>query len=92
MKDQPAYGVGIGWRPEIAGFVAGLPGLRFVEVVAESVPAGPVPAPLAELVARDVAVVPHGTRLSLGGAEPVEPARVEQLAHCARVLNAPMVS
>ena len=31
-------GVGIGWRPEIAGFVAGLPGLRFAEVVAESVP------------------------------------------------------
>ena len=34
----PAYGVGIGWRPEIAGFVADLPGLRFVEVVAESLP------------------------------------------------------
>jgi uncharacterized protein (UPF0276 family) len=92
MTDRPAYGVGIGWRPEIAGFVAGLPGLRFVEVVAESVPAGPLTAPLAELVARDVAVVPHGTRLSLGGAEPVEPARVEHLAACARVLNAPMVS
>ena len=44
------YGVGIGWRPEIAGFVAELPGLRFVEVVAEAVHApGPLPAGLAEL-------------------------------------------
>jgi hypothetical protein len=45
-----SYGVGIGWRPKIAGFVAALPGLRLTEVIAESVPAsGPVPAPLAAL-------------------------------------------
>ncbi len=88
-----AYGVGIGWRPEIAGFVAGLPGLRFAEVVAESVHAhGDLPPGLAELRERGVAVVPHGVRLSLGGAEPVEPARVEHLAECARLLGAPMVS
>ncbi len=44
------HGVGIGWRPEISGFVAELPGLRFVEVVAESVPAaGPPPDDLVEL-------------------------------------------
>jgi uncharacterized protein len=87
------YGVGIGWRPEIAGFVAGLPGLRFAEVVAESVHAhGDLPAGLGELRDRDVAVVPHGVRLSLGGAEPVEPARVEHLAAVARRLRAPLVS
>jgi uncharacterized protein len=85
------YGVGIGWRPEIAGFVAGLPGLRFVEVVAESVPPD-LPPPLAELRGRGAAVVPHGTRLSLGGAEPVDPARVAQFAACARLLDAPLVS
>ena len=88
-----AYGVGIGWRREIAGFVADLPGLRFTEVVAESVPGdGPVPEGLVGLRDRGVAIVPHGVRLSLGGAEPVEPARVAHLAHCARVLSAPLVS
>ncbi|SCG43094.1 hypothetical protein GA0070609_1267 [Micromonospora echinaurantiaca] len=86
-------GVGIGWRPEIAGFVAELPGLRFVEVVAESVPAtGPLPVGLAALRERGVTVVPHGVRLSLGGAEPVDPARVAQLAAVARLVDAPLVS
>ncbi|GIG61283.1 hypothetical protein Lfu02_56550 [Longispora fulva] len=84
-------GVGIGWRPEIAGFVADLAGLRFCEVIAETLGAG-MPAPLAELRDRGVAVVPHGVALSLGGAEPVDPARVERLARCARLLDAPLVS
>ena len=88
-----AYGVGIGWRPEIAGFVAALPGLRFAEVVAESVHAhGDLPAGLGELRDRGVAVVPHGVKLSLGGAEPVDAARVEHLAAVADRLGAPMVS
>ncbi|MGC4805964.1 DUF692 family multinuclear iron-containing protein [Micromonospora sp. DT233] len=86
-------GVGIGWRPEIAGFVAELPGLRFVEVVAEAVAtAGPPPAGLAELAERGVTVVPHGVRLSLGGAEPVDPARVAHLAGVAELVGAPLVS
>jgi len=88
-----SYGVGIGWRPEIAGFVAGLPGLRFAEVVAESVHAhGDLPAGLPALLERGVTVVPHGVRLSLGGAEPVEAARLEHFAAVARRLNAPLVS
>jgi uncharacterized protein (UPF0276 family) len=87
------YGVGIGWRPEIAGFVASLPGLRFTEVVAESLPhRGPVPESLVELLERGVCVVPHGVKLSLGGAEPVDNARVAHLASCAERLDAPMVS
>ena len=87
------YGVGIGWRPEIAGFVAGLPGLRFAEVVAESVHAhGDLPAGLPALLERGVTVVPHGVRLSLGGAEPVEPERVTHLAAVAERLGAPLVS
>lgn len=93
MTSTMEYGVGIGWRPEIAGFVAELPGLRFVEVVAESVhDHGPVPDGLAALRARDVAVVPHGVKLSLGGAEPVEPGRVSHLATVAGLLGAPLVS
>ena len=87
------YGVGIGWRPEIAGFVAGLAGLRFTEVVAESVPAhGPRPVPLSGLRDRGVAVVPHGVRLSLGGAEPVDPHRVTDFAAVAEKLGAPLAS
>lgn len=90
---EPAYGVGIGWRPEISGFVAGLPGLRFAEVVAESVHAhGDLPDGLPALIERGVAVVPHGVRLSLGGAEPVEPERVAHLAAVATKLGAPLVS
>ncbi|MFC7758331.1 DUF692 domain-containing protein [Catellatospora bangladeshensis] len=86
-------GVGIGWRPEIAGFVAGLPGLRFVEVIAESLPhSGELPDSLAALRAAGVAVVPHGVKLSLGGAEPVDPHRVEHLAQAARATGAPLVS
>jgi uncharacterized protein (UPF0276 family) len=85
-------GVGIGWRPDIAGFVAGLPGLRFAEVVAESVHAEHPPEGLLALRDRGVTVVPHGVRLSLGGAEPVDPQRVAHLAGCADLLRAPLVS
>lgn len=85
-------GVGIGWRPDISGFVADLPGLRFTEVVAESVHPPHVPEGLRELRDRGVAVIPHGVKLSLGGAEPVDPQRVAHLAECADTLGAPLVS
>jgi uncharacterized protein (UPF0276 family) len=87
----PAYGVAIGWRREIAGFVAELPGLRFTEVVAESI-GTEVPPALAALRDRGVAVVPHGIRLSLGGTDPVDPARVAHLARCATLVGAALVS
>ncbi|GAA2646214.1 DUF692 domain-containing protein [Paractinoplanes durhamensis] len=87
------YGVGIGWRPEISGFVAELPGLRFAEVVAESVHAhGDLPAGLSELLERGVTVIPHGVRLGLGGAEAVDPDRVRHLATVAERVGAPLVS
>ena len=53
--------------------------------------ARPDPA-LAELAARGVPVVPHGVALSLGGVEPVAPARVRRLAACATALGSPLVS
>ena len=99
--DTAAGSVGIGWRPEIAGLLADLPGLRFTEVIAESLPrrgrarrgAVVTPPPMLDaLISRGVSVVPHGVKLSLGGAEPVNPERVAHLADCAQLLGAPMVS
>ncbi len=84
-------GVGIGWRPEIAGFIRSVPHLGFVEVVAESIGDEPPPM-LAELMARGVLVISHGTRLSLGGAEDLEPARIRQFAAAADAVRAPIVS
>jgi uncharacterized protein len=86
------YGVGIGWRPEIAGYVADLPGLRFTEVIAESVRPSALNPALAALRDKGVTVIPHGVKLSLGGAEPVDPKRVRHLAECAEALGSPWVS
>ncbi|WP_106398714.1 DUF692 domain-containing protein [Actinocorallia populi] len=86
-------GVGLGWRPPLARFAADLPGLAgsgFAEVIAETLHR-PDPA-LLELRDRGARIVPHGVRLSLGGAAPVEPERVAHLAHCAELLGAPLVS
>jgi uncharacterized protein len=89
----PLGGVGIGWRQELAGFVARRHGLGFVEVVAESLhPGRPLPPGLAELRRRGVPVVPHGVRLSLGSADEPDPARVGHLAGLAERLEAPLVS
>ena len=58
-----------------------------------SAPAPAVPPRgVAELRGRGVAVVPHGVRLSLGGAEPLDPGRVTHLAACAAAVDAPLVS
>ena len=76
-----ALPAGVGWRPEIAGFVAALPDLGFCEVVAETLHdhgrGVEVPGLLAALRDRGTVVVPHGVSLSLGGADPVDPARVD---------------
>lgn len=85
-------GLGIGWRPEIAGFVAGLPGLSFVEVIAESLPPQGLPWALADLQDRGVTVIPHGVKLSLGGADPVTEERVALLSNAAEMTGAPLVS
>ncbi|MFD1528643.1 DUF692 domain-containing protein [Pseudonocardia aurantiaca] len=85
-------GVGVGWRPEIAGWVADRAAPAFCEVIAESFAPAVPPRGVAELRERGIPVVPHGVRLSLGGAEPVEAARVAHLAACAAALSAPLVS
>jgi uncharacterized protein len=85
-------GVGIGWRAEIDLTVERLPGVDFVEVIAEAVCTEHLPASLRALRARGVPVLPHGVSLSLGSANPPSADRLDRLAACAQALDAPLVS
>ncbi|WP_344336137.1 DUF692 domain-containing protein, partial [Streptomyces globosus] len=85
-------GVGIGWRPEIADAVERLPGLDWVEVVAENICPGHLPESLQRLLDRGVRVVPHGVSLGLGGAERPDAGRLDALAERAVALGAPLVT
>ncbi|MFD5323246.1 DUF692 family multinuclear iron-containing protein [Streptomyces sp. NPDC127092] len=92
MGDMKELGVGIGWRPEIADAVEALPGVDWVEVVAENVCADHLPDSLARLRARGVTVVPHGVSLGLGGADRPDAGRLAALAAKAEALGAPLVT
>ncbi|MCO1574896.1 DUF692 domain-containing protein [Crossiella sp. SN42] len=92
MTRIPHLGVGIGWRPEIDLTVERLPQVDFVEVVAENLSGPTLPESLEILRARGVPVLPHAVTLSLGGADPVVPQRVQHLATIAERLGAPLVS
>ncbi|MCT7357090.1 DUF692 domain-containing protein [Streptomyces sp. 15-116A] len=85
-------GTGIGWRPEIADAVEGMPGIEWVEVVAENVCPGHLPESLLRLRERGVTVVPHGVSLGLGGAERPDEGRLTALAERAEALAAPLVT
>ncbi|MEU6986022.1 DUF692 domain-containing protein [Streptomyces sp. NPDC046324] len=85
-------GIGIGWRPEIAQAVEALPGVDWVEVVAENVCAGHLPDSLTRLRSRGVTVVPHGVSLGLGGADRPDAGRLADLAATATALGAPLVT
>ncbi|CAL9389099.1 DUF692 domain-containing protein [Streptomyces sp. enrichment culture] len=85
-------GTGIGWRPEIADAVEAMPGIDWVEVVAENVCPGHLPASLLRLRERGVTVVPHGVSLGLGGADRPDPGRLDALAERATALQAPLVT
>ncbi|MFF2652196.1 DUF692 domain-containing protein [Streptomyces sp. NPDC058045] len=69
-----------------------MPGVDWVEVVAENICPGHLPESLRRLRARGVTVVPHGVGLGLGGAEPPDPARLEALAARAEALGSPLVT
>ncbi|MGX7673068.1 DUF692 domain-containing protein [Plantactinospora sp. DSM 117369] len=89
---RPRLGVGIGWRPEIDLTVERLPGVDFVEVLAENIHPDPLPESLTVLRERGVPVIAHAVSLSLGGAEPVDRTRVAHLAAVAEAVDAPLVS
>lgn len=92
MADRTDLGIGIGWRSEIDLTIARLPGIDWVEVVAENLHVEHLPEALTALRDRGLPVLPHAVSLSLGGAEPVDTARVEHLAAVAQALDAPVVS
>ncbi|MFG2629434.1 DUF692 domain-containing protein [Streptomyces sp. NPDC048473] len=85
-------GIGIGWRPEIADAVEELPGIDWVEAVAENICTDHLPDSLARLRARGVTVVPHGVSLGLGGAERPDAGRLADLAARAELLGTPLVT
>ncbi|OAH15474.1 DUF692 domain-containing protein [Streptomyces jeddahensis] len=85
-------GTGIGWRPEIADAVERMPGIDWVEVVAENVCPGHLPDSLRRLRERGVTVVPHGVSLGLGGADRPDEDRLTALAERAQALRAPLVT
>lgn len=92
MKPVAHLGVGIGWRPEIAEAVERLPGLDWVEVVAENICPGHLPDPLTRLLERGVRVVPHGVSLGLGGADRPDAGKLAALGERAVALGAPLVT
>ncbi|MBM7441182.1 DUF692 domain-containing protein [Streptomyces sp. HB132] len=85
-------GIGIGWRPEIADAVEALPGIDWVEAVAENLCADHLPESLVRLRDRGVTVVPHGVSLGLGGAGRPDPGRLAGLAARAELLGTPLVT
>ncbi|MEV2251843.1 DUF692 domain-containing protein [Streptomyces sp. NPDC050147] len=85
-------GTGIGWRPEIADAVERMPGIDWVEAVAENLCPGHLPDSLLRLRERGVTVVPHGVSLGLGGADRPDEARLGALAERAQELASPLVT
>ncbi|MFD4695737.1 DUF692 domain-containing protein [Streptomyces sp. NPDC058463] len=85
-------GTGIGWRPEIEDAIEALPGIDWVEAVAENICTDHLPASLARLRERGVTVVPHGVSLGLGGADRPDAGRLADLAARATLLGTPLVT
>ncbi|WP_406453283.1 DUF692 domain-containing protein [Streptomyces sp. NBC_01622] len=85
-------GTGIGWRPEIADAVEHLPGIDWVEAVAENLCPGHLPESLLRLRERGVTVIPHGVSLGLGGADRPDADRLTALAERAEALGSPLVT
>ncbi|MFI6409023.1 DUF692 domain-containing protein [Streptomyces sp. NPDC050548] len=85
-------GTGIGWRPETADAVEHLPGIDWVEAVAENLCPGHLPDSLLRLRERGVTVIPHGVSLGLGGADRPDADRLTALAERAEALGSPLVT
>ncbi|WP_416967858.1 DUF692 family multinuclear iron-containing protein [Streptomyces sp. 4F14] len=69
-----------------------MPGVEWVEAVAENLCVGHLPESLQRLRARGVTVVPHGVSLGLGGADRPDEGRLAALAERAVALGSPLVT
>ncbi len=92
MGELPS-GVGLGWRPALAG-IAAKRDCAFFEVVAESLPRVEDSLPRALTDAREsgTPVVVHGVSLGLGSAEGLDRARLDRLGAAALRFDSPVVS
>ncbi len=89
----PNLGLGIGWRAQLAHAILNRPDIGFVEILAEDYfLSETIPPPLQALHDRGVHIIPHGVGLNLGGAEPIDPARLAALGELAQRMQAPFVS
>lgn len=84
-------GLGAGWRPELAMHIERRADLSFIELTAENHFDG-IPEAVRCLRRRGIATVVHGIGLSLGGADPPDPARLGFLNSVARAVGAVLVS
>lgn len=85
--------LGIGFRPELAHFIANRSDISFVEIAAEDfVHLQCIPQALRDLKKRGVTIIPHGVSLSLGGAEQIDKRKVSHLRALAEYFDSPFVS
>ncbi len=93
LYDSKTTRIGVSWRPELALAIERWPDLGIVEVMAETLdPARSLLRPLEQLRQRNIPLIPHGTALSLGSAEPPDSQRLDHLARLAELVKAPLVS
>lgn len=98
-------GVGLGWRPPIAGHFPHLPNLTFSEVIAGLVSHphdGAIHCQVPPLLhstcsaghhpGRRLPVIPHSVTVNLGSADDFDPLHAEALAAAANALDAPLAS
>lgn len=87
-----ALGLGVGWRPGLATAIAARDDLGFVELMADSVGPVALPKEVRALKERGVKIALHSIQLSLGGADPLDLGRLDQLARLAEQTGACVVS
>lgn len=93
MKSLPSFGVGLGWRPELAADLLRDPAcVSLVEVIAETCYTQSKSRKEALALTELWPVLPHGVKLSLGSAEGIDLDRAKRLGALARELRAPAVT
>jgi len=85
-------GIGIGFRPELANFIAHRD-IEFVEIVADDyLHLKCIPQALRDLQRRGVTIIPHSLSLSVGGADEIDIRLVKHLNSLSQYFDSPYVS